>query len=180
MIKICGRRVRFSTVAASVAVLIVSATPLAAQDISINFGQGASGGGLSERVIQLVALLTVLSLAPSIRMMMTSFTRIVVVLSLLRTALGTATSPPNSGVISHALFLPAFVRGPVVPRVSDVGVKPLVANEININEAFERASGPLRGFMEKNVREKDLRLFVDLSGEKVPQKPEDLSMRILV
>jgi flagellar biosynthetic protein FliP len=174
-----GCRVRVTTVAASVAALIVSATPLAAQDISINLGQGTAGGGLNERIIQLIALLTVLSLAPSILVMMTSFTRIVVVLSLLRTALGTATSPPNSVVISLALFLTAFVMGPVLTRVYDVGVKPLVANEITVNQAFDRASGPLRGFMEKNVREKDLQLFVDMSGEK-PQKPEDLSMRVLI
>jgi flagellar biosynthetic protein FliP len=166
-------------VAASIAALIVTATPLAAQDISINLGQGTAGGGLNERIIQLIALLTVLSLAPSILVMMTSFTRIVVVLSLLRTALGTATSPPNSVVISLALFLTAFVMGPVLTRVYDVGVKPLVANEITVNQAFDRASGPLRGFMEKNVREKDLQLFVDMSGEK-PQKPEDLSMRVLI
>jgi flagellar biosynthesis protein FliP len=157
-----GRRVRFKTGAASVAALIVSATPLAAQDISINFGQGAAGGGLNERIIQLIALLTVLSLAPSILVMMTSFTRIVVVLSLLRTALGTATAPPNSVVISLALFLTAF------------------ANEITVGEALNRASGPLRGFMEKNVRDKDLQLFMGMSGEKPPDKPEDLSMRVLV
>jgi flagellar biosynthesis protein FliP len=174
-----GRRVRLATVAASVAVLMFSATPLAAQDISINLGQGTAGGGLNERIIQLIALLTVLSLAPSILVMMTSFTRIVVVLSLLRTALGTATSPPNSVVISLALFLTAFVMGPVLTRAYDVGVKPLIANEINVNQAFDRASVPLRGFMEKNVREKDLQLFVSMSGEK-PQKPEDLSMRVLI
>jgi flagellar biosynthetic protein FliP len=149
-----SRRVLLTAMAVPLAAL----TPLAAQDISINLGQGTTTGGL-ERIVQLIALLTVLSLAPSILMMMTSFTRIVVVLSLLRTALGTATSPPNSVVISLALFLTAFVMGPVLTRVYDVGVKPLVANEINVNEAFERASGPLRGFMEKNVREKDLRLF---------------------
>ena len=85
-----------------------------AQDISINFGQG--GGGVTERAIQLIALLTVLSLAPSILIMMTSFTRIVVVLSLLRTALGTATAPPNSVIISLALFLTAFVMGPMLQR----------------------------------------------------------------
>ncbi len=175
-----GRRVRVKTVAASVAALIVSATPLAAQHISINVGQGAAAGGLNERIIQLIALLTVLSLAPSILVMMTSFTRIVVVLSLLRTALGTATSPPNSVVISLALFLTAFVMGPVLTRVYDVGIKPLVANEIGVNEAFDRASGPRRGFMEKNVRQKDLRLFVDMSGEAQPQKPDDLSLRVLV
>ena len=175
-----GRRVRVTAVAASLAALLVSATPLAAQDISINLGQGAATGGLNERVIQLVALLTVLSLAPSILVMMTSITRIVVVLSLLRTALGTATSPPNSVVISLALFLTAFVMGPVITRVYDAGIKPLVANEITINEAFDRSAVPLRGFMEKNVREKDLKLFVDMSGEKTPQKPEDLSMRVLI
>ncbi len=70
--------------------------------------------------------------------------------------------------------------GPVLTRVYDAGVKPLVANEISVDEAFNRASGPLRGFMEKNVREKDLQLFVDMSGEAPPAKPEDLSMRILI
>jgi flagellar biosynthesis protein FliP len=176
-----GRRVWLITGAASVAALLFSATPLAAQDISINFGQGAAGaGGLNERVIQLIALLTVLSLAPSILIMMTSFTRIVVVLSLLRTAMGTATAPPNSVVISLALFLTAFVMGPVLTQVYNVGVQPLVNNQITVNEAFDRASVPLRAFMEKNVREKDLQLFMDMSGEKPPATPQDLSMRILI
>ncbi len=92
-----------------VAIALLLFTPAHAQDISINFGQGT---GLTERVIQLIALLTVLSLAPSILVMMTSFTRIVVVLSLLRTALGTATAPPNAVIVSLALFLTAFVMGP--------------------------------------------------------------------
>jgi flagellar biosynthesis protein FliP len=178
-----GRRVRFTTVAASVAALLFSATPLAAQDISINFGQNAAaggGGGLNERIIQLIALMTVLSLAPSILVMMTSFTRIVVVLSLLRTALGTATAPPNSVVISLALFLTAFVMGPVFTNVYNTGVKPLVDNQITVDQAFERGAMPLRAFMEKNVREKDLQLFQDLSGDKPPATPQDLSMRILV
>jgi flagellar biosynthetic protein FliP len=119
-----GRCVRLATGAAVVAI-ILGALPAAAQEISINLGQGAGAagsGGLTERVIQLIAFITVLSLAPSILVMMTSFTRIVVVLSLLRTALGTATSPPNSVVISLALFLTAFVMGPVLTRVYDVGV----------------------------------------------------------
>jgi flagellar biosynthetic protein FliP len=176
-----GCRVRWKTVAASVAALLFSATPLAAQDISINLGQGTgAAGGLNERVLQLIALVTVLSLAPSILVMMTSFTRIVVVLSLLRTALGTATAPPNSVVISLALFLTAFVMGPVLTKVYDTGVQPLIANQITVPQAFERASGPLRAFMEKNVQQSDLRMFIDMSGEKPPAKPQDLSMRILV
>jgi len=159
-----------------VAVLILAADA-AAQDISINFGQGA---GLTERVIQLIALLTVLSLAPSILVMVTSFTRIVVVLSLLRTALGTATAPPNSVIISLALFLTAFVMGPAFQRAYDVGIRPLVNNEITVEQAFERSSEPFRGFMIKNVRDKDLALFMDLAREPRPDKPEDISLRILV
>jgi flagellar biosynthetic protein FliP len=158
--------------------LVLLAAPAGAQDISINFGQG---GGLTERVLQLIALLTVLSLAPSILVMVTSFTRIVVVLSILRTALGTATAPPNTVLVSLALFLTAFVMGPSFQRAYDVGIKPLIANEITTEQAFDRSSGPLRDFMLKNVREKDLKLFIDLAHEDKPvAAPEDLSMRIVV
>jgi len=153
------------------------AVPAAAQDISVTFGQG---GGLTERVIQLIALVTVLSLAPSILVMMTSFTRIVVVLSLLRTALGTATAPPNSVIISLALFLTAFVMAPVFQGAYDQGIRPLMAGEIDGEQAFERSSVPFRGFMNKNVRDKDLQLFLDLSRQAPPARAEDMSLRILV
>jgi flagellar biosynthesis protein FliP len=159
------------------AALLLTAVPAAAQDISINLGQG---GGLSERVFQLIALLTVLSLAPSILIMMTSFTRIVVVLSLLRTALGTATAPPNAVIISLAMFLTAFVMGPALQRSYELGMRPLINNEISAQQAFERSAEPLREFMQKNVREKDLQLFVDMSNEPKVEKPEDLSLRVLV
>jgi flagellar biosynthetic protein FliP len=173
-----GRRVRLTTIAAGVVgVVAVAASPAHAQDISVNFGQG---NGLTERVVQMIALLTVLSLAPSILVMMTSFTRIVVVLSLLRTALGTATAPPNAVIVSLALFLTAFVMGPALQRAYDTGVRPLVANEITAEQAFDRGVIPLREFMQKNVREKDLKLFVDMAAQPVPDKPEDLSLRILV
>jgi len=157
--------------------VLVCATPAAAQDISISFGQGQ---GLTQRVLQLIALLTVLSLAPSILVMVTSFTRIVVVLSLLRTALGTATAPPNAVMISLAMFLTAFVMWPTFLTAYDQGLRPLVANEITPEQAFDRAAGPFRSFMLKNVREKDLKLFVDLSGQPAPDKPDDMSLRILV
>jgi flagellar biosynthesis protein FliP len=155
----------------------LATTPAAAQDISVTFGQGA---GLTERVLQLIALITVLSLAPSILVMVTSFTRIVVVLSLLRTALGTATAPPNAVIISLALFLTAFVMAPTFQSAYDVGVKPLMANEISPEQAFERASDPFRVFMMKNVRDKDLQLFLNLSGQARPDKPEDMSLRVLI
>jgi flagellar biosynthetic protein FliP len=176
-----GRCVRLATGAAVVAI-ILGALPAAAQEISINLGQGAGagGGGLTERVIQLIAFITVLSLAPSILVMMTSFTRIVVVLSLLRTALGTATAPPNAVIVALALFLTAFVMGPALQNAYDTGIKPLVNNEISVEQAFERSSVPLKAFMQKNVREKDLALFADLSREPRPETPEQISLRILV
>jgi len=166
--------VRLVTVAAAI---LAVAEPAFAQDISINFGAGA---GLTERVIQLIALLTVLTLAPSILIMMTSFTRIVVVLSLLRTALGTATAPPNAVMVALALFLTAFIMGPAFQNAYDVGIRPLINNEINVEQAFERSSEPFKTFMLKNVREKDLKLFSDLSREPPPATPEALSLRILV
>ena len=155
----------------------LTATAAFAQDISVTFGQGT---GLTERVLQLIALLTVLSLAPSILVMVTSFTRIVVVLSLLRTALGTATAPPNAVLISLAMFLTAFVMWPTFLTAYDAGVRPLMANEITPEQAFERAADPFRVFMMKNVRDKDLKLFMDLSNTPAPDKPEDMSLRVLV
>ena len=115
------------------------ASPAHAQDISINLGGG--NGGVTERAIQLIALLTVLSIAPSILVMMTSFTRIVVVLSLLRTAMGTATAPPNSVMIALALFLTAFVMGPVLQKSYDDGIRPLIANQISVEEALAARLG---------------------------------------
>src|SRR5262249_34521570 len=136
--------------------LFAALDPAAAQDISINFGNGT---GLTERVVQLVALLTVLSLAPAILVMVTSFTRIVVVLSLLRTAIGLQTAPPNAVVVSLALFLTAFVMGPAFQTAYQQAVQPMIAGQIQPQEAFERGAVPFRGFMLKNVREKDLALF---------------------
>ena len=157
--------------------ILAASAPAGAQSINVDLGQNA---GLTERVIQMIAMLTVLSLAPSILVMMTSFTRIVVVLSLLRTALGTATAPPNAVIVSLALFLTAFVMGPTLQAAYDTAIKPLMANEITTQQTFERGSVPLRAFMEKSVREKDLKLFVDMAKLPVPETPEDLSLRVLV
>ena len=166
--------VRLLTVAA---ILVVLPNTAFSQDISINFGQGA---GLTERAIQMIALITVLSLAPSILVMMTSFTRIVVVLSLLRTALGTGTAPPNSVLMALALFLTAFIMGPAFQNAYEVGLRPLANNEISAEQAFQRSSEPFKAFMLKNVREKDLALFMDLSREAKPATPQDVSLRVLI
>ena len=146
-----------------------------AQGVTVDLGQG----GISERALQLVALITVLSIAPSILVMVTSFTRIVVVLSLLRSALGTQTAPPNSVLVSLALFLTAFIMTPVFTQAYNTAVQPLIAGQIQPQEAFERATPPFRTFMLQHVREKDLRLFTDLAQENV-EAPEQVSLRALV
>ncbi|MGV3650828.1 MAG: flagellar type III secretion system pore protein FliP [Devosia sp.] len=156
--------------------LIVPATALG-QDISIDFGTDAS---LTERAVQLIGLVTLLSLAPSILVMVTSFTRIVVVLSLLRTAIGLQTAPPNSVMISLALFLTFFVMGPTLQRAYDEGVAPLIAGTIQFEEAFERGSAPLHDFMLANVREQDLMLFLDLAEAEAPAEGERVGLNILV
>jgi flagellar biosynthesis protein FliP len=161
----------------TLALLLASAGSVSAVDISVNFGNGT---GVTERVVQLVALITILSLAPAILVMVTSFTRIVVVLSLLRTAIGLQTAPPNAVVVSLALFLTAFVMGPAFQTAYDTAVKPVLAGEMQPQQAFEKGAEPFRAFMLKNVREKDLALFIDLSRETKPETPEATSLRILV
>ena len=126
------------------------------QDISINFGDDAT---ITERAVQLVGLITLLSLAPSALVMVTSFTRIVVVLSLLRTAIGLQTAPPNSVMVSLALFLTIFVMGPTLQLSYDNGIAPLIAGQIPVQEAFNRSAAPIHDFMAANVREEDVRLF---------------------
>ncbi|WP_067334876.1 flagellar type III secretion system pore protein FliP [Stappia indica] len=153
------------------------ATGAQAQSVSIDFGEGT---GLTERAVQLVALLTVLSLAPSILVMVTSFTRIVVVLSLLRSAIGLQTAPPNAVMTSLALFLTLFIMAPTFEAAYNEGVQPLVEGNIELTEAFDRGSRPFHAFMRANVREKDLALFTELSGQEAPETPEEISMRVLV
>ncbi|GGB37438.1 flagellar biosynthetic protein FliP [Roseibium aquae] len=148
-----------------------------AQEITLGFADDAT---LTERAVQLVALITVLSLAPSILIMVTSFTRIVVVLSLLRSAIGLQTAPPNMVMISLALFLTAFIMAPTFQIAYDEGVQPLMEGTIEFDQAFERAVDPFRDFMLSQVREKDLMLFQELSGQEAPQTPEDLALSTLV
>jgi flagellar biosynthetic protein FliP len=147
------------------------------QDISIDFGEDSA---LSERAIQLIGLITILSLAPSILVMVTSFTRIVVVLSLLRTAIGLQTAPPNAVMVSLALFLTAFVMGPTLQQAYDEGIAPLIAGQIEMNEAVELAAAPLHEFMRANVRPDDVQLFLDLSRDPIPEAPEALPLQVLI
>jgi flagellar biosynthetic protein FliP len=157
--------------------LALLAEPALAQTLSLDLGQG---GGVAERALQLVAVLTVLSLAPSILIMVTAFTRIAVVLSLLRSALGTQTAPPNAVIVGLALFLTGFVMAPTLKEAYRVAIEPLVAGQIQPQEAYNRGVLPFKTFMLKHVREKDLMLFLEMSREPRPERPEDIQIQILV
>ncbi len=163
-------------VAALALVATLAAGPAFAQEISIDLGEGPTSTG---RIVQLVILVTVLALAPSILVMVTSFTRIVVVLSFLRTAIGTQSAPPNTVIISLALFLTGFVMAPVLEQVYADGVRPLIDGEITEEEAFDAAIVPVQAFMLDHVREQDLRLFVDMAGSDA-QTAEEAPLSALI
>ncbi|MDF1685275.1 MAG: flagellar type III secretion system pore protein FliP [Parvibaculaceae bacterium] len=153
------------------------ATPALAESVTVNF---AEGFGLTDRVVQIILLVTVMSLAPSILVMVTSFVRIVIVLSLLRTAMGVQQSPPNSVIISLALFLTAFVMMPVFEKAYEAGVKPMMNQEMEMAEAFDGAAAPFRVFMLSQVRDKDLELFVNLARAEMPETVEETPLHVLV
>ena len=141
------------------------ATPTAPGGLSIDF----TGSGLfTDRLMQIVALITILSVAPSILIMMTSFVRIVVVLSLLRTAMGLQQSPPNSVIVSLALFLTLFVMTPTLKDAYAQGIEPLMNNQITTEQGLDRAAVPMKKFMLGHVRQSDLKLFIDMGGKKAP------------
>lgn len=160
-------------------VILAVNAPALAQGVTLDFGSD-SDGTVTGRVIQLVGLLTVLSLAPSILIMMTSFTRIVVVLSFLRTAIGIQQTPPNTVMISLALFLTFFIMAPTMQSAYENAVKPLINNEIEEIQAFERASEPFKEFMLEHVREKDLDLFIGISKTDVPETAMELPMQVVI
>ncbi len=155
-----------------------SAVPAAAQSLNLDFGDGT--GSTTGLVVQLVALLTVLSIAPSILVMVTSFTRIVVVLSFLRSALGTQQAPPNPVLISLALFLTAFIMAPTLEQAWTNGVAPYIDDRIDGEEAFAETVQPFREFMLRHVREQDLLLFMEMGQLEPVAGPEEVPLQALV
>jgi flagellar biosynthetic protein FliP len=147
---------------------------------SINIDMGESGGSTTARIVQMLAVITILSIAPALMMMVTSFTRIVVVLSFLRQAMGTQTSPPNMVMMSLALFLTAFVMMPTFQEAYQQGVLPLTENRIDEMQALERAAKPFHVFMMKHARDQDLRLFMELSKTPPVEKAEDVPYQVLI
>jgi flagellar biosynthetic protein FliP len=130
--------------------------------------------------VQLLVLMTVLSLAPAILMLTTAFTRIVIVLSLLRNAIGTPTIPPNQVLIGLALLLTFFVMGPVYRQIDEQALQPYLKNEIDQETAFERATNPIREFMFSQTRQKDIELFLQMNGQQRPNTLEDIPTQVLL
>jgi flagellar biosynthetic protein FliP len=137
---------------------------------------------VSGRIIQYVVLLTVLSIAPGLLIMVTSFTRFVIAFSFLRSGLGLQSTPANLVLVSLALFLTFFVMAPVFDKAKTEGLDPYMANQISDEEAYERITEPFRAFMLKNVREKDLALFQSIAEDRkiVVNNGEKVDLRILV
>ena len=162
--------------------LCMLALPAAAQNIAMPAlsSTPAPGGGQTYTLsIQTLLLLTSLTFLPAVLLMMTGFTRIIIVLSLLRQALGTPSSPPNQVLIGLALFLTLFVMSPVLDKIHAEAYQPFADNKINMAQALEKGSVPLRAFMMKQTRESDLALFVKLADQKVDD-PQQVPMKVLL
>jgi len=140
----------------------------------------AEGGQQYSLTLQILILMTAVTLLPGIVLMMTAFTRIVIVLAILRQALGAGQAPPNQVLIGLSLFLTLFVIGPVVDQVNTEAVQPYLAGTIDATTALERGAAPLKRFMLDQTRESDIATFVRISGGQGFEKPEDVPLRILV
>jgi flagellar biosynthetic protein FliP len=175
------RRLLPSLVLGLVLGLILLFVPGLARAQSISIDLGAAGqAGATARIVQLTALVTVLSLAPSLLVMMTAFTRIVIVLSLLRSALSTQGSPPNVVLIGLALFLSLFVMQPAMQQAWTNGVQPMTEGKIDEMQGLQRASEPFHQFMTQNLRDEDLRFFTDLARLAPAKDPDAVPWRVLV
>ncbi|MEY8877862.1 MAG: flagellar type III secretion system pore protein FliP [Leptothrix sp. (in: b-proteobacteria)] len=142
---------------------------------------GQAGGGTAYSVpVQTLLFFTALSFLPAILLMMTGFTRIVIVLGLMRQALGTQAAPPNQVIVGLSLFLTFFVMGPTLDRVYADAYKPYAANQISFEDALAKGEAPMRQFMLKQTRQSDLALFIKLAKVDAAVKPEDAPIRVLV
>lgn len=157
---------------------ILISCPSFSQSININLGN--TEGTAAGHIIQLILLLTVLSVAPSIVIMMTSFTRIIIVLSLLRSALGTATTPPNMVLASLALFLTGFIMAPTLEKSWETGISPIINEQVAPMDGLKIAAEPLKEFMVKNTRDKDLELFYSISNTKPEEEAKNAKLSLVV
>jgi flagellar biosynthetic protein FliP len=173
---------RSASIALSIALLALAAgnaVALPLPNISVNFAEGDAQGGLGA-ALQIVLALTVLSLAPAILLLMTSFTRIVVVLSFLRQAMGTQQMPPNQLIIGLSLFLTVAVMAPVFQQINDEALQPYMAKEIPDKEALSRGVVPLKTFMLRQTQDKDLALFLQMGDRPMPDSRMDTPLIAVV
>lgn len=170
------------TLLAALAILLLTPATASAQTLDLGGLAGGLEGSTVGYIIQVFGLLTILSIAPGILIMVTSFTRFIIVFSILRAGMGLPTTPANLILISLALFMTFYVMSPTFDRAWSEGVQPLIAEEISEQEAVERISAPFRDFMMNNVREKDFDLFADLARERGDTEisVESPDLRILV
>jgi flagellar biosynthetic protein FliP len=163
---------------------LLAASPAMAQSLSLDFSDldvdGLAGGSAAARMIQLILLVTVISLAPSILVMVTSFVRIIVVLAFMRTALGLQTTPPNQVLIALALFMTFFIMSPTFEKAYEDAILPLINESITEQTALERAGHPFRLFMLKHVRDKDLELFMGMVPDLEVETAEETPYRVLI
>lgn len=157
----------------------VHAAPVEIPNISLQIGASDQSDDLVMS-LQVLLLLTVLSLAPAALIMMTAFTRIIIVLAMIRNALSIQRMPPNQVLVGLALFLTVFLMLPTFEKVNDQAIQPYMAGKINQETAFTKAMEPMREFMFKETREKDLALFVDASKSPRPKSKEDISTWVLI
>lgn len=160
---------------------VFASFPALAQSLTVDLGTDATtDGSFAGRLVQIVAMITVLSLAPSILIMATSFTRIIVVFSLLRTAVGIQQTPPNMVLTSLALFMTLFIMMPVFQQSYQQGIVPMIEEEIEEMEAFRRVAIPFKTFMLSQTREKDLQLFADISAEGPFEDAQSIPLHVVV
>ncbi|GAA5786586.1 flagellar biosynthetic protein FliP [Chitiniphilus shinanonensis] len=162
--------------------LALTALPALAADPGVPFmtATPAAGGTSYSLTIETLLFLTALTFLPAMLLMMTAFTRIVIVLSLLRQAMGTMQTPPNQVIIGLSLFLTLFVMSPVLDRIYNEAYKPYSEARMTFMQAVDAGSVPLKDFMIKQTREKELAFFIELSGDARPAGPEDVSLKVLV
>lgn len=185
MMKCLFKNHRFSLVVLVILILIFSFSLSSAEPkipipkIGINLDE-ASGPREVANSIEILFLLTILALAPSILMMMTCFTRIIIVLSFIRKAISTQTTPPNQVLIGLALFLTFFIMAPVAAEMNENAVQPYLNGQLSQEVALEKAMEPVRTFMFNQVNTKDLALFIDISGSEKPAKISDIPSKALI
>lgn len=161
-------------------VFAATADPIPNIDIQIGNDNGSSGSGGATSSLSILLLITIISIAPAFMVLMTSFTRIVIVLSFVRTSLGTNQMPPNQVLVGLALFLTLFIMSPTLSQMNQVALQPYLQGNLTQMQALQAAEKPIKEFMFKHTREKDLLLFLEYTGTPKPSKVDDIPLTVMV